>query len=202
MKSPRKLRSNDIMADNFQMTDKNAIEALLLSSSGAINVEIIKDRLGYVPDVSKIINEINNDFSDRSLTVIETIKGHWSVRTRPEFSDLCRHFIPRPPKMSTAGYETLITIAYFQPVTRSEIERVRGVTSSSGTIEILIYSGLVNLGPRRKTPGNPMTFVTTDQFLERFNFKSISEMPEYENMKKQGLLNAEKGMSPDFLSQT
>jgi segregation and condensation protein B len=151
--------------------------------------------MGYLPDVRRIVDELNAEYRDRALSIVETSPGTWAARTRPECSDLARAFLPRPHKMSRAGYETLAVIAYFQPVTRADIERVRGVSLSPGTLEVLIYAGFVKLGPRRAAPGNPMTFMTTEHFLLHFNLPSIEALPDYEEMKEQGLLSAERGIA-------
>lgn len=177
------------------LSDTRLIETLVLSSSMPVSETDIASRLGYTPDIRRIIAVLNEDYRDRGLSIEEVSPGRWAARTRPEYSDLCRAFLPRLTKMSRAGYETLAVIAYFQPVTRSEIERVRGVSLSPGTLEVLIYAGLVRLGPRRATPGNPMTFMTTDQFLLRFNLPDLDALPDREDLLANGLLTAERGLS-------
>jgi segregation and condensation protein B len=90
--------------------------------------------------------------------------------------------------------QTLSVIAYFQPVTRTEIERVRGVALSKGTLDILIFAGWVRPGPRRASPGNPMTFVTTDAFLQHFNLKSLDDLPDIGQLREEGLLDSSGGL--------
>lgn len=177
------------------LSDKTLIETLILSSSGPVGEPEIAARLGYSPDVRRIVDELNVDYESRGLSIMEVSPGRWAARTRPECSDLCRAFSNRLLKMSRAGYETLAVIAYFQPVTRGEIERVRGVSLSPGTLEVLIYSGFVRLGPRRSTPGNPMTFLTTEHFLLHFNISSLDSLPDRAEMATNGLLSAERGLS-------
>jgi segregation and condensation protein B len=177
------------------LSDKTLIETLILSSSAPVGEPEIAARLGYSPDIRRIVDELNGDYERRGLSIIEVANGRWAARTRPESSDLCRSFANRLLKMSRAGYETLAVIALFQPVTRSEIERVRGVSLSPGTLEVLIYAGFVRLGPRRSSPGNPMTFLTTEHFLLHFNISSLEALPEREEMASAGLLSAERGLS-------
>ncbi|MCV9963807.1 SMC-Scp complex subunit ScpB [Pararhizobium sp. BT-229] len=177
------------------LSDKTLIETLILSSSSPVGEPEIAARLGYSPDVRRIVDELNGEYKERGLSIVEVAHGRWAARTRPECSDLCRSFANRLLKMSRAGYETLAVIAYFQPVTRGEIERVRGVSLSPGTLEVLIYAGFVRLGPRRATPGNPMTFVTTDHFLLHFNISSLDALPDRAEMAAHGLLSAERGLS-------
>lgn len=177
------------------LSDKTLIETLVLSSSVPIGEPEIAARLGYSPDVRRIIADLNDEYDGRGIMIVEVAPGRWAARTRPECSDLCRAFASRPLRISRAGYETLAVIAYFQPVTRSEIERVRGVSLSPGTLELLIYSGFVRLGPRRASPGNPMTFMTTDYFLLHFNIRSLDDLPDRAELASSGLLSAERGLS-------
>jgi len=177
------------------LSDKTLVETLILSSSVPVGEADIAARLGYAPDLRRLVDELNGEYGGRGLCVVEVTPGRWAARTRPEYSDLCREFARRPGRMSRAGYETLAVIAYFQPVTRAEIERVRGVSLSSGTLEVLIYSGFVRLGPRRASPGNPMTFMTTDHFLHHFNIRSLDDLPDRTQLSEEGLLSAERGIS-------
>jgi segregation and condensation protein B len=177
------------------LSDKTLIETLILSSSTPVSEPEIAARLGYSPDIRRIVDELNSDYAGRGFSIIEVARDRWAARTRPETSDLCRAFGNRLLKMSRAGYETLAVIAYFQPVTRSEIERVRGVSLSAGTLEVLIYAGFVRLGPRRSAPGNPMTFMTTEHFLLHFNIPSLDMLPDRDDMLAAGLLSAERGLS-------
>ncbi|MBY3433126.1 SMC-Scp complex subunit ScpB [Rhizobium laguerreae] len=177
------------------LSDKTLIETLILSSSTPVGEAEIAARLGYSPDVRRLVGELNDDYKGRGISIVEVSNGRWAARTRPECSDLCRAFANRLLKMSRAGYETLAVIALLQPVTRGEIERVRGVSLSPGTLEVLIYAGFVRLGPRRPTPGNPMTFMTTDHFLLHFNFSSLESLPGRGDMAAAGLLSAERGLS-------
>lgn len=177
------------------LSDTTLIETLILSSATPVAGSEITGRLGYSPDVRRIVADLNAQYCDRGLSIVEVSPDRWAARTRPECSDLCRAFIQRPLRMSRAGYETLAVIAYFQPVTRGEIERVRGVSLSAGTLEVLIYAGFVRLGPRRATPGNPMTFMTTDHFLVHFNLSSLETLPDRAELTEKGLLSAERGLS-------
>lgn len=177
------------------LSDTTLVETLILSSSAPVSEAEIGTRLGYSPDIRRIVADINRDYEGRGISIVEVAPSKWAARTRPECSDLCRSFLLRPLKMSRAGYETLAVIAYFQPVTRGEIERVRGVSLSSGTLEVLIYAGFVKLGPRRATPGNPMTFMTTDQFLVHFNLPGLDALPDRDELTASGLLRADRGLS-------
>jgi segregation and condensation protein B len=106
--------------------------------------------------------------------------------------------------MSPAAMQTLAVIAYFQPVTRSDVERIRGVSLSKGTLDVLVYAGWVRPGPRRAAPGNPMTFLTTDAFLHHFNLTSLDDLPDAARLREEGVLDATPGIDiggiPDDLA--
>lgn len=170
------------------------IELLLLASGRAMSEADILDRLPYPVDVREMVERLNAEYADRGISVVEVQPSRFAVRTRPEASDLCRTLLPRSPRLSPAAMQTLSVIAYFQPVTRSEIERVRGVALSKGTLDILIFLGWVRPGPRRASPGSPMTFVTTDAFLHQFNLQSLDDLPEIETLRQDGLLDPSAGL--------
>jgi Predicted transcriptional regulator containing the HTH domain len=170
------------------------IELMLIGGGRAITESEILERIPYSVDVADVIARLNEEYEKRSISIIEVQPGKYAVRTRPEMSDLCRTMMPRSYRMSPAAMQTLSVIAYFQPVTRPEIERIRGVALSKGTLDILIFTGWVRPGPRRATPGNPMTFVTTDAFLHHFNLKSLDELPDIGQLRNDGLLDANRGL--------
>lgn len=176
-----------------EIQDHHLVEALLLTSKEPLTIADMQDRLPIGIDISDCLLQLASDYADRSIMVAE-VPGGWTVRTRPEYSDLCRELLPKPPRLTKPTLETLATIAYFQPVTRSEIERIRGVSLAKGSLDVLIWNGLVRPGPRRTTPGNPLTFVTTDQFLRQYAFKEIEDMPHIAEWREQGLLDAQRAM--------
>jgi Predicted transcriptional regulator containing the HTH domain len=160
------------------------VELMLVGGGRPLTISEIAARLPYPADVKEIIDELNADYAGRSIMVVEIQPERFAVRTRPEASDLCRALLPRAARLSPAALQTLSVIAYFQPVTRSEIERVRGVALSKGTLDILIFLGWVRPGPRRASPGSPMTFVTTDAFLHQFNLNTLDDLPEMDRCGK------------------
>lgn len=170
------------------------VELMLIGSGRAMTEAEIMERLPYPVDVREIVEGLNAEYEARGISIIEVQPSRYAVRTRPEASDLCRSMLPRAPRMSPAAMQTLSVIAYFQPVTRSEIERVRGVALSKGTLDILIFVGWVRPGPRRATPGNPMTFVTTDAFLHQFNLNSLDDLPDIARLREEGLLDPAAGL--------
>lgn len=171
-------------------TPKNVLECALLTSDVPLKVEELASLIPVNIDVADVMRELRADYEERGITLIETAEG-WAVRTRPEHSDLCRKLIGVPRKISRAAMETLAVVALFQPVTRPEIERVRGVSLAKGTLDLLIMLGWVRPGPRRASHGNPMTFLTTNQFLTHFGLNSMNEFPGIAQMRDSGLLNAD-----------
>lgn len=176
-----------------EIHDHHLIETILASSRSPVSLDELRERLPQGVDIQTALHRLAQDYEDRSLQVVE-VAGGWTLRTRPELSDLCRALLRKPIKLSNAALEALVIIAYFQPVTRPEIERVRGVSVAKATIDLLLWSEWIRPGPRRQTPGNPLTFVATDRFLQQFNFKSFDELPHINELRAAGILNAEKDL--------
>ncbi|NTF17588.1 SMC-Scp complex subunit ScpB [Agrobacterium rubi] len=170
------------------------VELMLIGGGRAMTISEILDRLPYPVDVREVVEGLNSEYGSRGISIFEVQPEKFAVRTRPEASDLCRRLLPRAPRMSPAAMQTISVIAYFQPVTRSEIERVRGVALSKGTLDILIFLGWVRPGPRRATPGSPMTFVTTEKFLHQFSLNSLDDLPEIDRLREEGLLDPAAGL--------
>lgn len=182
------------MAIDEDVQPRYLVEAILFSVDHPMHENDIADRLPFRVDIRRLLTELQKDYAGRSFELRETSDQRWAIRTRPEHSHLARSLLPRLPRMSKAALECLYVVAYFQPVTRGEIERIRGVQSAKGTMDVLIFNGWIKPGARRSSPGNPMTFLTTEKFLEDFNYSSLNELPNLEKMKVDGLLNREIGV--------
>ncbi|WP_371397900.1 SMC-Scp complex subunit ScpB [Fretibacter rubidus] len=164
------------------------LEALLFAASEPIDVETLRDRMGEDTDVGALLARLTRDYAGRGINLV-TVGGRWRFQTAP---DLAGHLVDvkeAPRKLSRAALETLAIIAYHQPVTRAEIEDVRGVAVSKGTIDVLMELGWVRLRGRRRTPGRPVTYGTSDGFLAHFNLEQISDLPGREDLKAAGLLD-------------
>ena len=171
-----------------RVEDEALVEALLLSEGEPMTVEEIAGRLPPGANVMAALTGLSTAYAGRAIQVVE-VAGGWTLRTRPEASGLCRAMLAKPVRLSKAAQETLAVIACFQPVTRPEIERVRGVALAKGTLDILIWSGFVRPGARRQTPGNPLTFVTTEAFLRQYSLAGLDELPGMDRMREQKLLD-------------
>jgi segregation and condensation protein B len=170
------------------------VELMLVGGGRAMTADEMLARLPFHADIPSVLETLTRQYEDRGFMLVEVQPGRHAIRTRPESSDLCRMLMPRTYRMSPAAMQTLAVIAYCQPVTRGEIERVRGVALSKGTLDILIFAGWVRPGPRRAAPGNPMTFVTTDAFLHHFNLRELDDLPEIVRLREEGLLDPGAGL--------
>jgi segregation and condensation protein B len=179
---------------DIQLADKFLVEALIFSSGSSVTEEQMQERLPALVDVRSSLLELQDDYNGRSFTLSEISPGRWAIRTRPENSDLCRSLLRPPLKLSKATIETLYVVAYFQPVTRSEIDRIRGVKSGRNSMDVLIFNDWVVPAGRRPGPGNPLTFVTTQKFLDDFNFTDLNSLPDIERLRKEGLINRDLGI--------
>ena len=165
------------------------LEALIFASAAPLDERTLAERLGGGIDISKLLAELKQDYAGRGIDLVCTA-GRWSFRTAPDLAEKLRVDAEVQRKLSRATVETLSIIAYHQPVTRAEIESIRGVATSKGTLDILMEAGWVRPGKRRETPGRPLTWITTDGFLDHFGLESLRDLPNLEDLKASGLLDS------------
>lgn len=171
------------------------IEALLFAASGPLTVEDLVKRLPEGADIEGGLAELSGLYEGRGV-VLANVAGGWRFQTAEDLAWLMTEERDEPRRLSKAAQETLAIIAYHQPVTRAEIEAVRGVQASRGTLDVLLELGLVKMRGRRRTPGRPVTFGTTDAFLEHYGLASLADLPGMAEMKAAGLLSLD--LPPDF----
>ena len=169
--------------------DKNLVEAILFAASEPLDISTIKSKLKTGTDVLKILYELQNDYSDRGVNLVQ-LADKWSFRTADDLSSKLKKEIIIQKKLSKAAIETLAIIAYHQPVTRSEIEEIRGVSFSTGTLEILFELAWVKPNGRKEIPGKPLLYVTTDKFLNHFNINSLNDLPNADELLAAGLIDS------------
>lgn len=169
--------------------DKNLVEAILFAASEPLDVSTIKSKLKTGTDVLKILYELQKDYSDRGVNLVQ-LADKWSFRTADDLSNKLKKEIIVQKKLSKAAIETLAIIAYHQPVTRSEIEEIRGVSFSTGTLEILFELAWVKPNGRKEIPGKPLLYVTTDKFLNHFNINSLNDLPNADELLAAGLIDS------------
>jgi segregation and condensation protein B len=164
------------------------LEALIFASAEPLDERTLADRMGSGVDLGTLLTELRRDYAGRGIDLVCTA-GRWSFRTAPDLAEKLRVDAEVQRKLSRATVETLAIIAYHQPVTRAEIESIRGVATSKGTLDILMEAGWVRPGKRRETPGRPLTWITTDGFLDHFGLESLRDLPNLEDLKASGLLD-------------
>ncbi|MCF3642130.1 SMC-Scp complex subunit ScpB [Rhizobium sp. TRM95111] len=163
-------------------------EALIFASAGPVSEGYIAERLPRGVDVLHVLRQLKALYAGRGVTLVQ-VGDHWAFRTAPDLSFVIRTDETEVRKLSRAALEVLAIIAYHQPVTRAEIEDIRGVQTSKGTLDVLMEAGWVRFRGRRRTPGRPVTFGTTRDFLDHFGLEALRDLPGLEELKGAGLLS-------------
>jgi segregation and condensation protein B len=166
------------------------VEALLFAAMEPLDEASLSARLPEGADVSSLLVELSAHYANRGVNLVQ-VAGKWAMRTAPDLHFLLQEHRQQMRKLSRAGLETLAITAYHQPVTRAEIEDVRGVSLSKGTLDLLMELGWVRIRGRRRTPGRPVTYGTTDGFLEHFGFQNVKDLPGLDELKAAGLLEGQ-----------
>jgi segregation and condensation protein B len=174
---------------------ERCIEALLFAAAEPLSDVDLAKRLPEGADIQAGIATLVQRYAGRGIELV-CVAGRWRFQTSEDLSFLMTEEREEPRRLSKAAQETLAIIAYHQPVTRAEIEAVRGVQASRGTIDVLLELGLVRMRGRRRSPGRPVTFGTTDAFLEHYGLATLSDLPGVTEMKAAGLL--EMNLPPGF----
>jgi len=174
---------------------ERCIEALLFAAAEPLSDVDLAKRLPEGADVASAIEGLRARYEGRGIE-LACVAGRWRFQTAADLSFLMTEEREEPRRLSKAAQETLAIIAYHQPVTRAEIEAVRGVQASRGTLDVLLELGLVRMRGRRRTPGRPVTLGTTDAFLEHYGLAALSDLPGLTEMKAAGLL--EMNLPPGF----
>ncbi|WP_374449271.1 SMC-Scp complex subunit ScpB [Stella sp.] len=170
-------------------------EALLFAAAEPLDAETIAQRLPEGTDVAALMERLAADYAPRGVQVVR-VAGRWALRTAPDLAGALRLERTVARKPTRAAIETLAIIAYHQPVTRAEIEEIRGVALSRGTLEILMEAGWIKPKGRRQTPGRPATWVTTEAFLAHFGLDQLSDLPGIDELKAAGLLDQRPVLNP------
>jgi segregation and condensation protein B len=178
--------------DRFQLL--RLLEAVLFASTEPISEKVLKARLPKGADLPGLLSELAESYSNRGVNLTK-IEDRWAFRTAPDLAAMLSIERKVNKKLSRAGIETLAIIAYHQPVTRAEIEEIRGVIISKGTLDHLLEIGWIRPAGRRETPGRPVTWATTSSFLEHFGLENTTALPGIEELRAAGLLDARAGIS-------
>ncbi len=165
------------------------VEAILFAAEEPLDIESIQIRLNTRTNLRKILESLEVQYKNRGINLI-CISNKWSFRTASNLSKLMNLQESRQKKLSKAAIETLAIIVYHQPVTRSEIEEIRGVAFASGTLETLFELNWVRPAGRKSVPGKPIQYATTDEFLSHFNLQKLSDLPNVEELTSAGLIDS------------
>ena len=177
----------DFPAKLYQI--EKEIEAIIFAAAEPLDIETIQSKISKRSDVEKILKKLQIEYSNRGINLV-CISKKWSFRTSPNLSNLMAQEKTVEKKLSKAAIETLSIIVYHQPVTRAEIEEIRGVAFGTNTIEILMELNWVKPGGRKNVPGKPIQYVTTDDFLSHFNLQKLSDLPTVDELGAAGLIDS------------
>ncbi|MBM3600544.1 MAG: SMC-Scp complex subunit ScpB [Alphaproteobacteria bacterium] len=170
------------------------IEAVLFASAQPVDQVQLAQRLPEGADIPALLGELQQFYAERGIHLSQ-IAGKWAFRTAPDLAPFLRVEAVVQRRLSRASVETLAIIAYHQPVSRAEVEEIRGVALSKGTLDILLEAGWIKPAGRRETPGRPLTWRTTPAFLEHFGLNSLDDLPGLDDLKAAGLLERRPGFA-------
>ena len=188
-------KKNILTKDNVvnfptKLTDaEREIEASIFAAAEPLDIDTIDSKLSKKTDTLKTLEKLQKEYSNRGINLV-CISNKWSFRTSPNLSNLMSQEKTVEKKLSRAAVETLAIIVYHQPVTRAEIEEIRGVAFGTNTLDILMELNWVKPGGRKDVPGKPIQYVTTDDFLSHFNLQKLSDLPTVDELGAAGLIDS------------
>ena len=173
--------------NEFNFEDEKILEAIIFASKEPVSINDLKKMCPFIEDINVSLKNLTDFYSNRAINLVK-IKSTYAFRTLPYYSNYITQTVEKKVKLSKAAKETLAVIAYHQPVTRTEIEDIRGVSLYKGLMDTLLDTKWVNIGQRRDTPGMPVTYVTTNDFLDHFRLHSVRDLPNFKELKEAGFL--------------
>ena len=179
-------------AERFELLRR--LEAMLFASAEPLSENILLSRLPEGAELGPLLEELQATYANRGVNLVQRGKG-WAFRTAPDIAPFFTLERETPRKLSRAAIETMAIVAYQQPITRAEIEEIRGVALSKGTMDILLEAGWIRPRGRRRVPGRPVTWGTTEHFLDFFGLEGLDALPGIDELKATGLLDRRAGMS-------
>ena len=182
-------KNNIINFPNKKSKLEGEIEAIIFAAEEPLDIETIEERVGTRTNIKKILENLQKEYTGRGINLV-CISNKWIFRTALDVSKLMSLQKSSQRKLSKATIETLSIIVYHQPVTRSEIEEIRGVAFASNTLEILLELDWVKPAGRKNVPGKPIQYATTENFLNHFNIKKLSDLPTIDELSSAGLIDA------------
>lgn len=193
----------DPEAADAALAGRRVLEALLFAAAEPLDTATLSAHLGEGADVAALLSQLAAEYAPRGVNLVQ-VGGRWTFRTAPDLAHHLERHQVEERKLSRAALETLAIIAYHQKrpdgpqgVTRAEIEDIRGVAVSKGTVDVLLETGWIAPGPRREVPGRPITYRTTPAFLSHFNLARLEDLPGLDDLKAMGLLDSQP-LLPNF----
>tara|TARA_B100001113_G_C21085216_1_gene611773 strand:+ start:689 stop:1384 length:696 start_codon:yes stop_codon:yes gene_type:complete len=185
----KKLKKNNVVNFPTSLSDgEKEVEAILFAAAEPLDIDTIESKIPKKVNVLNILNKLQNIYSNRGINLV-CISNKWSFRTTESLSGLMSEQKTVEKKLSRAAIETLAIIVYHQPVTRSEIEEIRGVAFGTNTLEILMELNWVKTQGRKDVPGKPIQYGTTEDFLSHFNLQKLSDLPTIDELGSAGLID-------------
>jgi len=186
----QKVSKDNIVKFPSKLTDlEKEIEGVIFAAAEPLDVDTIESKISKKANVAKSLEKLQLEYSNRGINLV-CIKNKWSFRTSSKLSSLMTQEKTVEKKLSRAAIETLAIIVYHQPVTRAEIEEIRGVAFGTNTLEILMELDWVKPGGRKDVPGKPIQYLTTDSFLSHFNLQKLSDLPTVDELGAAGLIDS------------
>ncbi len=184
----RSEQPHDDSGEDIALRDLRVLEALLFASSEPLTVSQMSPFLSKEAITEKLLARLAKQYEKRGVNLV--VRGdRWAFRTAADLGFLLRREETESRSLSRAALETMAIIAYHQPVTRAEMEEIRGVAAGKGTLDLLMEAGWIRMRGRRRTPGRPVTYGTTPEFLDHFSLETLTDLPGLEELKGSGLLS-------------
>ena len=185
----QKINKDNVVKFPSKLTEiEKEIEGVIFAAAEPLDVDTIESKLSKKLNVLKSLEKLQQEYSNRGINLV-CIKNKWSFRTSPKLANLMSQERTVEKKLSRAAVETLAIIVYHQPVTRAEIEEIRGVAFGTNTLDILMELNWVKPGGRKDVPGRPIQYVTTDDFLSHFNIQKLSDLPTIDELGAAGMID-------------
>ncbi len=186
----QKINKDNVVKFPSKLTEiEKEIEGVIFAAAEPLDIDTIVSKLSKKLNVSKSLEKLQQEYSNRGINLV-CIKNKWSFRTSPKLANLMSQERTVEKKLSRAAVETLAIIVYHQPVTRAEIEEIRGVAFGTNTLDILMELNWVKPGGRKDVPGRPIQYVTTDDFLSHFNIQKLSDLPNIDELGAAGMIDS------------
>ena len=186
----QKLKKDNVVKFPSKLTEvEKEIEGVIFAAAEPLDIDTIESKLSKKFNISKSLEKLQQEYANRGINLV-CIKDKWSFRTSPKLANLMSQEKTVEKKLSRAAVETLAIIVYHQPVTRAEIEEIRGVAFGTNTLDILMELNWVKPGGRKDLPGRPVQYVTTDDFLSHFNIQKLSDLPNIDELGAAGMIDS------------